>query len=138
MITQERTLCGHFGISFRWEPFLPLILASGCTKTFVINDPAPSSVNYFLKHGTPVKLSLVDARFKADKALSSETLPVRLINMENALDFMGENIASESGPYRASVLRQEVTHKASGKLIADAETRKPLPLKELYKDVIDD
>jgi hypothetical protein len=72
-----------------------VMLSFGCTKTFVIQDPSPSSVKYYQAHGTPVKLSLEDHRAQADRALSSGTLPVRLKNMENELDFMGRRIEKE-------------------------------------------
>lgn len=72
--------------------FLSLVTTFGCTKTFVVQDPAPSSIVYDHKYSKLVKLKVLDKRSKSDKSLSAGTLNVVLKNMENEIQFLGVNL----------------------------------------------
>ena len=67
---------------------LVLVTAFGCTKTFYIKKPSPSSVVY--SKGPQEKLDLIinDRRSGEDKKLSTGTLPVVLVNMEDEILFL--------------------------------------------------
>jgi len=71
-----------------------LIMAFGCTKTFYIKEPRPSSVVYSKGFQETVNLGIDDQRSGEDKPLSAGTLPVVLVNMENEILFLGENLES--------------------------------------------
>lgn len=69
-----------------------LITAFGCTKTFYIKEPAPSSVVYAQESQEKSILSITDQRSGEDKKLSTGTLPVVLVNMEDEIFFLGTNL----------------------------------------------
>jgi len=69
-----------------------LITAFGCTKTFYIKEPAPSSVVYAQESQEKSILSITDQRSGEDKKLSAGTLPVVLVNMEDEIFFLGTNL----------------------------------------------
>ena len=71
---------------------LSLVAASGCTKTFYIKDPTPSSVVYSQQSQEKSILRIIDQRTGEDKKLSTGTLPVVLVNMENEILFLGTNL----------------------------------------------
>lgn len=68
------------------------IMAFGCTKTFYIKEPKPSSVVYSQEFQRTVNLKIDDLRSGEDKPLSAGTLPVVLVNMENEIPFLGTNL----------------------------------------------
>ena len=72
--------------------FLVGISAFGCTKTFYIKDPSPSSVVYSEKSQEELTLKINDRRSGEDKKLSQGTLPVVLVNMEDEIFFLGANL----------------------------------------------
>ena len=69
-----------------------LITAFGCTKTFYIKDPSPSSVVYSQGSQEELNLRINDLRSGEDKKLSEGTLPVVLVNMEDEILFLGTNL----------------------------------------------
>ena len=81
---------------FRRLSYLILVLflttVFGCTKTFYIKTPAPSSIIYDQKFQEVTILKLNDQRSSEDKKISAGTLPVVLKNMENEMSFLGNNI----------------------------------------------
>ena len=72
--------------------FLALVTAFGCTKTFYIKEPSPSSVVYSQGSQEKLNLRINDQRSGEDKKLSTGTLPVVLVNMENEILFLGTNL----------------------------------------------
>jgi len=72
--------------------FLTLVTAFGCTKTFYIKDPSPSSVVYSEGSQDKISLKIDDRRSGEDKKLSEGTLPVVLVNMEDEILFLGTNL----------------------------------------------
>ena len=72
--------------------FLALVTAFGCTKTFYIKDPSPSSVTYSQGSQEKINLKINDRRSGEDKKLSTGTLPVVLVNMEDEILFLGTNL----------------------------------------------
>lgn len=75
-----------------WGVVFTLITAFGCTKTFYIKEPAPSSVVYAQESQEKSILSITDQRSGEDKKLSTGTLPVVLVNMEDEIFFLGTNL----------------------------------------------
>jgi len=75
-----------------WGVVFTLITAFGCTKTFYIKEPAPSSVVYAQESQEKSILSITDQRSGEDKKLSAGTLPVVLVNMEDEIFFLGTNL----------------------------------------------
>ena len=73
---------------------LTLIAAFGCTKTFYISDPAPSSVIYASKYQERTMLKINDQRSGEDAKISTGTLPVVLKNMEDEILFLGTNLTT--------------------------------------------
>lgn len=69
-----------------------LIPVFGCTKTFYIKTPAPSSIIYDQKFQEVTILKINDQRIGEDKKISAGTLSVVLKNMENEMSFLGNNI----------------------------------------------
>lgn len=69
-----------------------LIPVFGCTKTFYIKTPAPSSIIYDQKFQEVTILKINDQRSGEDKKISAGTLSVVLKNMENEMSFLGNNI----------------------------------------------
>lgn len=69
-----------------------LIPVFGCTKTFYIKTPAPSSIIYDQKYQEVTILKINDQRIGEDKKISAGTLSVVLKNMENEMSFLGNNI----------------------------------------------
>jgi len=72
--------------------FLALVTAFGCTKTFYIKDPSPSSVVYAQESEEKLNFRINDRRSGEDKKLSTGTLPVVLVNMEDEILFLGTNL----------------------------------------------
>jgi hypothetical protein len=72
--------------------FLVLVTTFGCTKTFYIKDPSPSSVVYAQESEEKLNLRINDRRSGEDKKLSTGTLPVVLVNMEDEILFLGTNL----------------------------------------------
>ena len=72
--------------------FVSLLTNFGCTKTFYIKTPIPSSVVYDQKIQEIVTFSVKDQRIGDDKKLSAGTLPVVLINMEDEMFFLKDNV----------------------------------------------
>ena len=72
--------------------FLTLVAAFGCTKTFYIKDPSPSSIVYSEGFQKELTLKINDRRSGEDKKLSEGTLPVVLVNMEDEILFLGTNL----------------------------------------------
>lgn len=83
-------------IKFKQLCYLGIILAMvsafGCTKTFYIKDPSPSSVVYSEGSKEELTLKINDRRSGEDKKLSEGTLPVVLVNMEDEIIFLGTNL----------------------------------------------
>lgn len=75
-----------------WGVVFALITAFGCTKTFYIKDPSPSSVVYSQGSQEKLNLRINDQRSGEDKKLSAGTLPVVLVNMEDEIFFLGTNL----------------------------------------------
>lgn len=73
---------------------LTLIAAFGCTKTFYIREPAPSSVIYSSKHQERTMLKINDQRTGEDLKVSIGTLNVVLKNMEDEILFLGTNLTT--------------------------------------------
>ena len=69
-----------------------LIPVFGCTKTFYIKTPVPSSIIYDQKFQEVTILKINDQRSGEDKKISAGTLSVVLKNMENEMSFLGNNI----------------------------------------------
>ena len=71
---------------------LTALLFTGCTKTFVINEPLPSSIKYSSMVSEPTGLIIEDQRQGSDKELSVGTLQTVLVGMEDEIAFLGRNI----------------------------------------------
>ncbi|MBL0715873.1 MAG: HEAT repeat domain-containing protein [Desulfosarcina sp.] len=69
-----------------------LLTATGCTKTFNIGTPEPSSIVYDQPYSKASQLGISDQRREADRNISTGTLPVVLKNMEDESDFLGRNL----------------------------------------------
>jgi hypothetical protein len=75
--------------------FLLLVISmflSGCSKTFNIKEPEPSSIKYASSVVGLADFSIEDLREGDDKDLSVGTLNVVLVGMENEIEFLGKNI----------------------------------------------
>lgn len=71
---------------------ISLIFLAGCSKTFVINEPLPSSIKYSSMVADPTGLSIEDNRTGEDNKLSVGTLNTVLLGMEDEISFLGNNI----------------------------------------------
>lgn len=75
--------------------FLMLLTAmflSGCSKSFNIKEPDPSSIKYVSSVVGLQDFSIEDLREGDDKAISVGRLNVVLVGMENEIEFLGNNI----------------------------------------------
>jgi hypothetical protein len=69
-----------------------VLVLSGCTKSFNIKEPSPSSIKYVSSIFDQQNFSLKDLRSGEDKKISVGTLKAELVGMENEIEFLGENI----------------------------------------------
>lgn len=71
---------------------LSLIAFFGCTKTFYIKTPTPSSIVYDQDYPEETVLKVTDQRSEKDRQLSEGTLSVVLKDMGDEITFLGNNI----------------------------------------------
>jgi hypothetical protein len=78
--------------SLSWFLTLLLLTCMGCTKTFVVQSVAPSSVVYGKPDSEERLLGITDRRIGDDQGLSAGTLSVVVKNMEDEIAFLGQNL----------------------------------------------
>ena len=71
---------------------ISIMFLSGCTKTFIINEPLPSSIKYSSMVEDPIGLSIKDNRTELGKTFSVGTINTVLVGMEDEIGFLGNNI----------------------------------------------
>lgn len=98
--------------------FLALVTAFGCTKTFYIKDPSPSSVAYSQGSQEKINLKINDRRSGEDKKLSAGTLPVVLVNMEDEILFLGTNLQTA---LNSRGINLHYSSEADGDLVMDVD-----------------